>query len=124
MRARIGMALIMAGGEVEVEEHAAIGIETFIGSGLPQTAATRVAEARGRERRAGRHPALVGEGEDALGARIDRLVERMAEAGHLLARLADRRGHRAATASGLAAGVDPRQRRLDQARRRPRRCRG
>ena len=50
--------------------------------------------------------ALVGEREDALGARIDRLVHGMAEARHLLAARRDRHGDRRDDFVGIAAGVD------------------
>ena len=54
MRARIGTALTAAAGKPRSSITAAIGIETFIVSGLPQASATAVAEARARARRAGR----------------------------------------------------------------------
>ena len=60
---------------------AAIGIETFIVSGRPQASA---AASRKRARERDVRPAdaaLVGELEDPLGARVERLVHRVAEAG-------------------------------------------
>ena len=54
MRARIGTAFTVADGKPRSSITAAIGIETFIVSGLPQASATRVAEAAREQRRAGR----------------------------------------------------------------------
>ena len=124
MRARIGIALTAAGGKPRSSITAAIGIETFIVSGLPQASAAPSRNSRASSDVRAAHAALVGELEDALGARVERPVHRMAEAGQALARLADRRGHRAATAAGLLAGGDPRLRGLEQVARTPRPCRG
>ena len=68
--------------------------------------------------------ALVGELEDALGARVERLVHRVAEAGRLAAARADRRrggvgDRRRVAARGHLAPAPPRA-----AARTPRRCRG
>ena len=68
------------GGKSRSSSTAAIGIETFIVSGLPQTSAT-ASRKRARERDVRpADAALVGEREDALGARVERLVDRVAEA--------------------------------------------
>ena len=85
------MPFRIAGGKSRSSSTAAIGIETFIGSGLPQTSATTGAVARASATCAPGGAALVGERQDALGARVDRLVQRVAEARHLAAGGADRR---------------------------------
>ncbi len=71
-------------------------------SGLPQAAAAPSRNCAQAGRRAA-HPALVGELEDALGARVDRPVHGMSEAGQALARLPDGRRHR----RGDSAGSSP-----------------
>ena len=93
---------------------AAIAIETFIGSGLPQifgaTAASRVAASTPR-------PAILAlarQRDHPLGARVDRLVQRMAEAGERLAGRAPLARRRFGRFVGRRAGVDPRQHIIDQ----------
>ena len=65
---------------------AAIGIETFIVSGRPQASATASRTWRASATYVAADAALVGELEDPLGARVERLVHGMAEAGHLARR--------------------------------------
>ena len=88
VRARIGTARMRPGGTSTSRNVAAIAIDTFIGSGLPQTSATAFvsATAASTDRPATR--ALARERDHSLGARIDRLVQRMAVAGDRLASLA------------------------------------
>ena len=59
-------------------------------SGLPQTSCDRVAQRAGQRDVRPAHAALVGELEDPLGARVERLVHRVPEARHLVARRGSR----------------------------------
>ena len=118
VRARIGTAFTAAAGKPRSSSTAAIGMETFIVSGLPHTSAT-ASRKRARERDVRpAHAALVRELEDPLGARVERLVHRMAEARAPCRR---RRGSRATISRRLATRrhAPPRA-----AARTPRTCRG
>ncbi len=85
MRARIGTALTAAEEKPRSSITAAIGIETLRVSGFPHASAT-ASRKHARERDVGAaRPALVGELEDPLGARVERPVDRVAEAGELAA---------------------------------------
>ena len=83
MRARIGIALTVDDGKPRSSSTAAIGSDTFIVSGLPQAAVTPSRRQRARSTCAACDAALVGEREDPLGPRVERLVHRMPEPGHL-----------------------------------------
>jgi hypothetical protein len=63
---------------------------TFIGKGFSQTSATALRNARANVTCGAADAAFVREREDPLGARIDRLVYRMPEAGHPPSHLVDR----------------------------------
>ena len=80
MRARIGTALTVAAGKPRSSITAAIGIETFIVSGLPQASAAASRKRRASSTCGPLDAALVGQLEDPLGARVERPVDRVAEA--------------------------------------------
>ena len=101
---------------------AAIGIETFIVSGLPMLRPGVVKLARKHDVGAG-YPVRVRELEDPLRARIARPVDRMAEAGRSVAGCMDRAGHLLGDGRGVGAGRRA-PARLRAAARTPRRCRG
>ena len=82
MRARIGTAFTVSDEKPRSSITAAIGIETFIVSGLPQASATASRRQRASRTCGPLTPRCVGELEDPLGARVERPVHRMAEAGH------------------------------------------
>ena len=88
MRARIGTPRISAAGTSTSRSVAAIAIETFIGSGLPQTRGDGGGQPRGDVDAAAGDAALARQRDHAFGARVDRLVQRMAEAGERLSRCA------------------------------------
>ena len=80
VRARIGTDLTVATGKPRSSITAAIGIETFIVSGRPHASAAASRNARASATCSPADAALVGELEDPLRARVERLVDRMAEA--------------------------------------------
>ena len=86
MRARIGTALTALAGKPRSSITAAIGIETFIVSGLPHALGHAVAETAREQHVRAAHAARVGQLEDALRARVERPVERVAEARRLARR--------------------------------------
>ena len=95
VRARIGIALTVRASKPRSSSTAAIGIETFMTSGRPHAVGDAVADRpRQRDVLAG-DPALVGQRQDPLRPRVERLVHRVPEAGDLAARGADLRRHRA-----------------------------
>ena len=115
MRARIGTARMRPGGTSTSRSVAAIVIETFIGSGLPQTSAAALVSASAASTDAPGDAALARQRDHPLGARIDRLVQRMAVAGR--AACAASRCSRAtasAAASSEPHGVGARQHVFDQ----------
>ena len=81
MRARIGTPRMSEAGTSTSFIVAAIAIETFIGSGLPQTSATACVSASAAVDRAAGDAAFVRKRDHPLRARIDRLVQGMAVAG-------------------------------------------
>ena len=107
MRASSGIALTVADAKPRSSRTAAIGSETFIVSGLPQACATASRKLRASSDVRPADAALVGEREDALGARVDGLVHGMSEAGQLAAR---RRGSRRASSAATACGSPPARR--------------
>ena len=121
MRARIGTALTAFAEKPRSSSTAAIGMETFIVSGRPHAAAHRLAELAREEYVRAADPALVGELEDPLCARVERPVQGVAEARHLVAGRADGRGHVARDGGGLGAGSDLCLRLFEQPRARLRR---
>ena len=80
VRASSGTAFTAADGKPRSSITAAIGIETFSVSGLPRPSVTASRNARRERDVRPAHPALVGELEDSLRARVDRPVHGMAEA--------------------------------------------
>ena len=103
MRARSGTALTVDAGKPRSSITAAIGIETFIVSGLPQASRGGVAQRAGQRDVRPADAARVGELEDPLGARVERLVHGMAEAGQPAAGARGRR----ATSRGDRVRVAP-----------------
>ena len=85
VRARIGTARMSPGGTSTSRSVAAIDIETFIGSGLPQVSAAALVRASAASTERPAIAALARERDHALGARIDGLVQRMAISGERLA---------------------------------------
>ena len=87
MRARIGTDLTAATGKPRSSSTAAIGIETFIGNGLPHVSATTDA-------------ARVSQLENPLRPRVDRTVHRVAEARNAVACVVQRTRDVARRAAG------------------------
>ena len=84
-RARENRHSVHGARETEVSRTAAMGMETFIGSGFAPNLGT-ASRKRAREQDVGpARAACVGELEDPLGAWVERAVHRMAESGHLVA---------------------------------------
>src|SRR5690348_485484 len=107
VRARIGTALTVAAVKPRSSMTAAIGIETFSVSGRPHACAAASRNACASAPRG-------GEVEDALGPRIERLVERVAEARELAAALPDRLGEIERDGGRVLPRVDARTRLREQ----------
>ena len=126
MRARIGTALTTAAGKPRSSITAAIGIETFIVSGLPQASATRVAEARARAATCGPLTPRSSASSRIRSARgSSGRCTGWPNPGQPAARGADRRAQsRRRPPAGVRPAPTSRLRRARAAARTPRRCRG
>ena len=89
-------------------------IETFIGSGLPQTSAAALVSASAASTERPAAPRSRAKRDHALGARIDGLMQRMAVSGQRLALLAMFARDRERGGVERAASVGARQHVLDQ----------
>ena len=114
MRASSGIALIIGAGNSRSSSTAAIGIDTFMTSGRPQTAATAPPMARASATCTPLTPFAVGQRQNALRPRIDRPVNRMAEARHPAAGVADRLHQRPGHGFGVFPGTETLLRRHQQ----------
>ena len=98
VRASNGMAFTMFTGKPISSSTAAIGMETFMTSGLPQTLAMARRNCRARA------TTLISEFENALGARVKRTVHGMAKARGPAARALNVEGHLLCNRLNVTAG--------------------